>query len=65
MQPGFVLTCTEVDAVTGECTVQAWLPAPNLLPPMTIAEGSLMGGSFCFVFGMCWVLRKARQAVNV
>lgn len=65
MQPGAVLTCTQVDAVTGECTVQAWLPAPSLLPPMTAAEGASMGGAFAFVIGAAWVLRKARQAINV
>lgn len=65
MQPGAVLTCTAVDAVTGDCTAQAWLPAPSMLPPMTAAEGATMGAAFAFVIGAAWVLRKARQVVNV
>lgn len=37
-QQAHVLTCVEFDAQTLTCTVQAWMPAPSLLPDISTAD---------------------------
>lgn len=60
-----VLYCTEFNEELGQCTAQAWLPAPSLLPPLTLTqvEEIFPWMALCFAAAYCWKLlgRQTRQ----
>lgn len=55
-QEAKVLYCSAFDEVTGSCTEQVWLPAPQLLPPLnTVEVASLLGAvAVLFAVGYAW-----------
>lgn len=64
-QQAHVLYCTAFDEVTKECTAQAWMPAPSLLPPLTTAQALELAPwiALCFCVAWCWKIlgRQSRS----
>lgn len=62
---GDVAVCTQIDSTTHDCVASVWMPPPSPIPPMTVAEGNLMGAAFALVWGTCWTLAKARSVLRI
>ncbi|KAB7768910.1 hypothetical protein [Xanthomonas sp. LMG 12461] len=60
-QQAYVLYCVQFDAQTHECTQQAWLPAPSLLPPLTVEQAGQIGSAALLFLGACWIWKKLGQ----
>lgn len=60
-----VLYCIEFDAQTNVCTQQTWLPAPSLLPPLSVDQVAEIFPwiALCYAVAYCWKLigRQTRQ----
>lgn len=56
---GEILTCTDyrpaTEATAAVCVAEAWMPAPTLLPVLSIADALLMGSGivalWCYAYG--------------
>lgn len=62
-QLAHVLYCVEFDAALN-CTSQAWLPAPSLLPNLPPAEVGLLLGATAVLFAMAWGAKRLRRTVT-
>lgn len=61
-EPGYVKVCLAVDATTHECTTEAWVPSPSLLPPMTLAQAATLNYEITLLLAAAWCLKKVRTA---
>lgn len=52
-QVGHVKQCVQVDEL-GTCTLEQWMPAPSLLPPLDAASVGELLTATAFVFAMAW-----------
>lgn len=59
-----VLYCTAFDATTHECISQAWLPAPSLLPPLTIGQAGQLLAASLVVFAIAWGCGEIVRAIK-
>lgn len=60
-QQAHVLYCVEFDAQTHECVTQAWLPAPSLLPPLTVEQAGQILTMVWLVLTVAWGWKKLGQ----
>lgn len=64
-QVAHVLYCVEVDPATQECTQEAWMPAPSLLPPLSVGAAlELLGAAVALLavaWGVKWITRAIRN----
>lgn len=59
-----VLYCVAFDETTHECTQQVWMPAPSILPPLTIEQaGEILGPAFA-VLAVAWCWKKLGQSTS-
>lgn len=59
-----VLYCVAFDETTNECTQQAWMPAPSLLPPLTTEQaGEILSYAF-MVLAVAWCWKKLGQSTS-
>lgn len=63
-QEAYVLTCTAVDPVTSACTAEAWLPAPTLLPPLSITEAGQILSAALVVFAVAYGMREVTWSIR-
>lgn len=59
-----VLYCTAFDAATHECTAQAWMPAPSLLPPLTVGQAGQLLAASLGVFAISYACREVVRAIR-
>lgn len=64
------LACDLADynSATGECSAPYFTemapPSPSVLPPLTVAEGSLVAGAILLVLGIAFTFKAARKALD-
>lgn len=63
-QQAHVLYCVAFDEVTHECAQQVWMPAPSLLPPMTIEQAGQIASMAFLVLGAAWCWKKLGQSTS-
>ena len=65
---GEVLTCVDYRPATevapGECLAQAWMPSPSLLPVLSVADASLLGGLIVTVWCYAWAWNRLEKFVR-
>lgn len=57
-QQAFVLYCVQYDQQAQTCTQQAWLPAPSLLPPLSIGQAGQLLSVIALVYVAAWGWKK-------
>ncbi len=66
--PGVVLvqTCMEADytAATGTCAVPFWNPQERGFPTMTLEGAALISGAIALLWGIAYVFKMLRKALN-
>lgn len=50
---GDVRTCVQVDEA-GTCTLEAWMPPPQLIPPLSASEVADLLTAVVWAFAMAW-----------
>lgn len=63
-QQAHVLYCVQFDAETKTCTLEAWMPAPSILPPLSVEQAGQLLTWVALVFVACWGWKKLGQHVN-
>lgn len=63
-QQAHVLTCVAFDQVTHECTQQAWLPAPNLLPDLPKADVLQLLAAAAVLLATAWGAKMLGRTVR-
>lgn len=58
-----VLYCVEYDSELESCTTQAWLPAPSLLPPLSIEGAAAILGASLVVFSVAYGMRSVVRSI--
>jgi hypothetical protein len=53
-----VLTCTEFDELTQECTASVWLEEPTLLPELSVEDARLIGEALLLCWLVAYLLKK-------
>lgn len=53
-QVALVLYCVEMDMDTHQCVQQAWMPAPSLLPPLTVEQAGMILSAAALCFATAW-----------
>lgn len=53
-QQAHVLTCVEFDPQTLTCTVQAWMPAPQLIPDISAADVGALLTATAVLLAVAW-----------
>lgn len=59
-----VLYCVKFDAQTHECVTQAWLPAPSLLPPLSVKQAGQILPMVYLLFAVAWGWKKLGQHIE-
>ncbi len=59
-----VLVCTQYDTEAGTCVTQEWAYVTPLLPPLSAADGALLGSLLLGCWGLAYVFRKLEQVVR-
>lgn len=57
---GYVLTCTEQDASTGDCITTAWMPAG---PSLTVEQAQEIGLAIALLWAGAWVIRQIKRTL--
>lgn len=63
-QEAKVLYCVEFNAETGTCAVQAWMPAPSLLPPLNAVEVATLLSYTAVAFAVAWAWKQVGRAIR-
>lgn len=60
---GHVMQCVQVDEA-GTCTQEAWMPPPQLIPPLTAAEVTGLAGATAFLFAVAFAWKAAGRTTR-
>lgn len=65
-EPLYVVGCAQANMQTdGTCTVPVWMPYPQqVLPPLDLADGSLVAFSIVGVWAVGWKARMVFKAAR-
>lgn len=63
-QVAHVLYCVEVNTSTQECVQTAWLPAPSLLPPLSMVETLTLMSLITYCMAASYAPRVLGRAVR-
>lgn len=63
-QQAHVLYCVAFDPQTHECMQQVWMPAPSLLPPLTVEQAGLFLAAAFLYLAVCWGWKKLGISVS-
>lgn len=65
---GEVLTCVDYrpasESGPAVCMQEAWMPAPTLLPVLSIADGALLGSGIVFLWGIAYGWNRLEKFVR-
>ncbi|MBB3344516.1 hypothetical protein [Luteimonas sp. RC10] len=59
-----VLYCVQFDTQTNTCAVEAWMPAPQLLPPLSPAQAGALLTAELVLFATAWGIRQLSRTIR-
>lgn len=65
---GEILTCTDyrpaTELLAGQCMAEAWMPAPTLLPVLSVADASILGAGIVALWCYAWGWNRIEKFVR-
>lgn len=58
-----VLSCEQYDAATGTCTSEVWVEQMGLLPPLPIADATVIVSAIITTCASAWALKAVRRFI--
>ncbi len=63
-QQAHVLYCTEFNTQTNTCAAEAWMPAPQLLPPLSPAQAGVLLSAELVLFATVWGIKQVSRTIR-